>query len=215
MAFENFWYSTDIPSDLVDIIEKDTLENCTSTLENSRVGGNQINEIKRNSKNSWIPTSHWIGGFVWHYVQRANRENFLYDITCIESESLQYTQYSEGQYYGWHTDEDISQFYVPEVIQCGKNSINAQSDLQIKYNNYLKIQTEYVRKLSVVLQLSDPDDYEGGNLQFLFSDGKKSFAPRKRGTIVVFDSRTPHRVLKVKSGTRKSIVGWVVGPRWR
>ena len=23
----------------------------------------------RNSKNAWIPTSHWIGGFIWYYIQ--------------------------------------------------------------------------------------------------------------------------------------------------
>ena len=40
--------------------------------------------------------------------------------------------------------------------------------------------------------------------------GNSYFAPRKRGTIVLFDSRTSHRVLKVTKGTRKSIVGWTV-----
>ena len=74
---------------------------------------------------------------------------------------------------------------------------------------------ELVRKLSFVVQLSDPDDYEGGNLQLLDENGKSYIAPRKRGTVVVFDSRTQHRVLKVKRGIRKSLVGWVVGPRWR
>ena len=73
---------------------------------------------------------------------------------------------------------------------------------------------ELVRKLSFSLQLSDPDDYEGGNVQLLAEDGSSYIAPRKRGTIVLFDSRTQHRVLKVTKGTRKSIVGWVVGKRW-
>jgi predicted 2-oxoglutarate/Fe(II)-dependent dioxygenase YbiX len=42
--------------------------------------------------------------------------------------------------------------------------------------------------------------------------GASHIVPRKRGTIVLFDSRTQHRVLKVTKGTRKSsIVGWVVG----
>ena len=40
-------------------------------------------------------------------------------------------------------------------------------------------------------------------------------APKQRGTMIVFDSRVRHRVRKIKSGTRKSIVGWVVGPRWK
>ena len=45
--------------------------------------------------------------------------------------------------------------------------------------------------------------------------GKSYFAPRKRGTVILFDSRTQHRVLKVTKGVRKSIVGWTVGPRWK
>ena len=50
-----------------------------------------------------------------------------------------------------------------------------------------------VRKLSFAMQLSDPDDYEGGNVQLLDEAGKSYIVPRKRGTIVLFDSRTQHR----------------------
>jgi len=46
-------------------------------------------------------------------------------------------------------------------------------------------------------------------------DGKSYIAPRQRGTIILFDSRTQHRVQKVTSGVRKSLVGWTVGPRFR
>ena len=44
---------------------------------------------------------------------------------------------------------------------------------------------------------------------------KRYFAPKQKGTLIVFDSRTKHRVRTVKTGLRKSIVGWVVGPRWK
>ena len=47
------------------------------------------------------------------------------------------------------------------------------------------------------MQLSHPDDYEGGNVQLLDEGGNPYIVPRKRGTIVLFDSRTQHRVLKV------------------
>ena len=72
-----------------------------------------------------------------------------------------------------------------------------------------------VRKLSFALQLSDPDDYEGGNVQIMDETEKSYVVPRKRGTIVLFDSRSRHRVCKVTKGIRKSLVGWVVGPRWK
>ena len=72
-----------------------------------------------------------------------------------------------------------------------------------------------IRKLSFSLQLSDPDDYEGGNVEFIDDSDKNFIGPRQRGTIILFDSRTKHRVNKVTKGVRRSIVGWVLGPRWK
>ena len=79
----------------------------------------------------------------------------------------------------------------------------------------LKLEEILGRKLSFAMQLSDPDDYEGGNVQLLDEAGNSYMAPRKKGCIMLFDSRTQHRVLKVTKGIRKSIVGWTVGPRWK
>ncbi len=70
------------------------------------------------------------------------------------------------------------------------------------------------RKLSVTVQLSDPDDYEGGDLEFMINQ-KTVKAPRDKGTIVVFPSFIMHRVTPITKGTRKSIVGWVSGPPYR
>ena len=70
------------------------------------------------------------------------------------------------------------------------------------------------RKLSVTVQLSDPEDYEGGDLQFMINNRIES-APRKKGTIVVFPSFMVHRVTPIESGTRYSIVGWLSGPPYR
>ena len=90
-------------------------------------------------------------------------------------------------------------------------SLTVGNRIEGRAEDFVQENTELVRKLSFVLQLSDPDDYEGGNLQLLDEAGKSYFAPRLRGTVVLFDSRTQHRVLPVKSGLRKSIVGWTVG----
>jgi PKHD-type hydroxylase len=79
------------------------------------------------------------------------------------------------------------------------------------------------RKLSMVLQLSDPADYEGGQLQMfdLYEDAdaeelddfeRQSSA---RGSVVVFPSFEYHRVLPIRSGTRLSLVTWVSGPPFR
>lgn len=206
MAFQSVWYFSDIPEDIVEIIEKDLSVKFDPQMGDSRLMGDALNKDKRNSQNAWVPTTHWLGGFMWHYIERANRENFLYDLRCVDGESMQYTQYGVGQFYSWHNDAGLAGQYKPVAVG------NRQDGLG---QDFLNENVEMVRKLSFVLQLSDPDDYEGGNLQLLDEGGKSYFAPRKRGTVILFDSRTMHRVLPVKSGLRKSIVGWTVGPRWK
>lgn len=205
MAFQTIWYYSDIPEEIVNIMERDLSVNYDSSMSESYLYGGDVNKEKRNSKNTWVPSEHWIGGFMWHYISRANRENFLYDLRCIDGESMQYTQYGPGEFYGWHNDAGFIGAYKPQ-------SHTNDNDRQ---NDFVNEHSELVRKLSFVLQLSHPDDYEGGNLQLMGETGKCYFAPRKRGTIILFDSRTQHRVLPVKSGLRKSIVGWTVGPRWK
>ena len=120
----------------------------------------------------------------------ANKDNFLYDISDIENDLIQYTQYNKGDFYNWHTDMDICDINEPDQL---------------------------VRKLSFTLQLTNEDEYTGGNLEFAdFDDSSYRFlVPKSRGTVIVFDSRTPHRVTPIESGIRKSLVGWVVGKRWR
>jgi PKHD-type hydroxylase len=70
------------------------------------------------------------------------------------------------------------------------------------------------RKLSVVLQLSDPNDYEGGELQLL-TTGQPNTIQKKRGLIVAFPSWTLHQVTPVVKGTRQTLVAWVSGPAFK
>ena len=206
MAFQSVWYFSDLPTEVVEIIESDLSANFDDAMGDSRLMGDALNKDKRNSQNAWVPSHHWVGGFLWHYIMRANRENFLYDLRCIDGESIQYTRYREGQFYGWHNDAGLAGQYKPVTVG---NRIEGLGQ------DFLNENVEMVRKLSFVVQLSDPDDYEGGNLQLLDEMGKTYIAPRKRGTVILFDSRTQHRVQRVKSGVRKSLVGWTVGPRWK
>jgi PKHD-type hydroxylase len=68
-----------------------------------------------------------------------------------------------------------------------------------------------VRKLSFVVQLSDPGDYEGGDLQVMGGPEPFTF-PRSRGAMALFPSYILHRVTPVTRGTRMSAVGWIGGP---
>jgi PKHD-type hydroxylase len=70
------------------------------------------------------------------------------------------------------------------------------------------------RKLSMVLQLTDPAQYEGGNLQIM-TDGEPKSVRKQRGLISVFPAYTLHQVTPVTQGTRQSLVAWISGPPFR
>ena len=70
------------------------------------------------------------------------------------------------------------------------------------------------RKLSIAVQLTDPSEYEGGNLQMLTS-GNPQNIPKKRGMIAVFPSYILHQVTPVTQGSRQSLVAWVSGPPFK
>lgn len=67
------------------------------------------------------------------------------------------------------------------------------------------------RKLSIVIQLTDPSEYEGGDLEF-FRNGT---APRDQGTLILFPSFMYHRVTTITQGLRRSLVAWISGNPYR
>ena len=70
------------------------------------------------------------------------------------------------------------------------------------------------RKLTVIVQLTDPGAYEGGEVELLTGRDPLRL-DRSLGATHVFPSFVLHRVTRVTKGTRYSIVGWVCGPRFR
>jgi PKHD-type hydroxylase len=71
------------------------------------------------------------------------------------------------------------------------------------------------RKLSVSVQLSDPNDYDGGELEFMTVGGIQANPPKDQGTVIIFPTFVPHRVAPVTRGVRWSMVTWIYGPPFR
>jgi len=71
------------------------------------------------------------------------------------------------------------------------------------------------RKLSLVLQLSDPVEYEGGVLELKSNSDNPYRISKQRGYVALFPSWTLHQVTPVTQGTRQSLVIWITGPRLR
>lgn len=81
------------------------------------------------------------------------------------------------------------------------------------HNDYSHDQIDSPRKLTVIVQLSEPDDYDGGRLQVFGVDVDE--LPRSRGSVLVFPSFTYHCVTPVTRGIRRALVAWIAGPRLR
>jgi len=158
---------------------------------------------KRKSDIVWM-ADRWIYKEIHPLIHEANRKagwNFEWDW----SESCQFTKYGVGQYYGWHCDS-WEEPYKRDKLEDGTYPLDHGK----------------IRKLSVTISLNDPDEYDGGNLEFDFRNdidfdrnrkhkAKACTEIRPRGSIIVFPSFVWHRVAPVTRGTRYSLVIWNLG----
>ena len=71
------------------------------------------------------------------------------------------------------------------------------------------------RKISIVVNLSDPEEYEGGQFEFLTTDQPDRTALAKKGSVLCFLSYQEHKVTPIEAGARTSLVGWAEGDRWQ
>ena len=124
----------------------------------------------------------------WDFLNEANTRQFNYEIESYQL--VQFARYRDGGHYGWHRD-------------VNESAISPNGEM---------------RKLSLTLCLTDPKEYEGGELQFF--NGERPIEQRiindiqDQGSVIVFDSRDWHRVTPVTKGTRYSLVCWSVGPNF-
>ena len=181
---------------------RDENENAYKSDGTMKKGAIKNLQKKRKSEIVWM-NDKWIYKEIHPFIHEANEKsgwNFDWDF----SESCQFTKYGVGQHYGWHCDSWDKPYDKPDDL-----------------NSHGKI-----RKLSVTVSLSDPSEYEGGNLEFDFRNqvdwerNKKSKIKecteiRPRGSIIVFPSFVWHRVNPVTRGTRYSLVIWNLGRPFR
>ena len=158
--------------------------------DQGKVGGGQAGGYEpsiRRSLVSWLdPNDKSVEFFHKKIIStftEINQQHFRYALTGLES--TQFTKYVEedASYYNWHKDEESTGF-----------------------------KPSYTRKLSGVLFLSDPKDYEGGELQICNGPEDVITIEPKKGRMVFFPSFTIHKVNPVTKGVRYTAVNWARGP---
>lgn len=189
-------WDTCLPDILCDELVKHFSNNCPVSEGKAR-----NNAGHRKVDVRWALPGDWVPSFISNYINVANEQMFQYDLCAIHHTECHMLEYGPGHYYHWHADAAIE-----------NTSLRHPATWQAT-----EMQTiDYVRKISYTLQLSGEDDYTGGDIQLVDSFTNRLITvPKKRGTLVLFDSRVTHRVKPVKTGNRTALVGWALGPKWK
>jgi|LULO01.1.fsa_nt_gb PKHD-type hydroxylase len=205
------WQETKLPDEMCDLVVKELSKHDGDLQSGKLTNGSVVSNI-RDSSLHFFNNSNWVAGWLWYYVEKINRGNFKYDIIDFDGNALQYTTYSAQaeQHYDWHSDQELDSVYP---YQDMSERVSTRDFLSEKNKDDTPL--VYMRKLSCTVQLSHPADYEGGEFEIKDFNGNSHLIKKERGHLTVFDSRCQHRVKPVTGGMRKSLVAWVVGPRWK
>lgn len=156
------------------------------SLQEAVVGGGDVKDDIRISKVTWL--------------NNDQDTDWLYDKLSYIASQL------NGQFYRFDLfgfQEDM-QYTVYDGEREGHYTWHTDSG----------VKTGSVRKLTLVIQLSDPSEYEGGDLELL-TGVEPMKVDKKKGLVVAFPSYVMHRVTPVTSGVRKTLVVWITGPSFR
>jgi PKHD-type hydroxylase len=135
---------------------------------------------------SWLRADIKENHWIFEKIARSTVDinNQFFNYDLTEIQSLQFTAY----------DSEEEGFYDKHI------------DMMYKSNG--------TRKLSLSVQLTPPENYEGGNLS-LYHGKEPVILPKTRGTGLFFPSYSLHEVTPVTKGIRYSLVAWILGPRFK
>ena len=166
--------------------EIDIIKSISSMYEKTKgLTPNNSDITDRSSNISWIPLD---SKTEWLY----KKLNKLVDIA--NQECWNYDLYHKTENIQFSEYKANEEGYYDWHLDLGDSSIN--------------------RKISLTLQLSDSKDYTGGDLQFMTNRDVRS-VPKEKGDVIIFPSYLLHKVNKVNSGTRNSLVMWRHGPSFK
>lgn len=181
------------------------------------------------------PFATWTGGFTNEEINRiiSIGDRLTLNNAVVSGDSI-FDRNIRDSRTGWISLNDDTQFLYDRLGYIARQ-LNGQffdfdiwgfsEDLQ--YTIYDSNNSHYTwhvdhgtsvsnspRKLSLVLQLSDPCEYEGGDLEILNSS-EPTKIHKEKGLVAAFPSYILHRVTPVTRGIRKTVVVWLTGPRFK
>tara|TARA_Y100000401_G_C8311547_1_gene220021 strand:- start:64 stop:639 length:576 start_codon:yes stop_codon:yes gene_type:complete len=191
MSLENYYWY------FKKALPKNTCENIIKTYKNKKFHKGTIGVKDKDKKN--LKTRNTDIVFIdepWLYREiqpftNVANRNANWNFNLDWTEKIQFGCYRKNSHYDWH---------------CDSTTVN-------KENRY--------RKVSTIVMLSNPSDYEGGQLKFQFRNNVDPTIEdtlvdgNLQGNIIVFPSYVWHKVEPVTKGVRYSLVTWTWGPPFK
>jgi PKHD-type hydroxylase len=118
---------------------------------------------------------------------------------------------------GYHNEEfyGFTLLYI-QALQLHEYCVGDQYSQHHDWGGVIDAKRQNLcRKLSFSIQLSDPADYEGGDLEFYYGEpwcDEYRQKIRAKGTLITWPGFVLHGVTPVTRGVRRSLVGFCVGP---
>lgn len=175
------------------------------------------NIVTRDSDVAFL-NDKWLYDLITPYVKRANIDaGWNFDVDYFEG--MQFTVYKNNGFYGWHTDGGSDKFYTyKKSLKYFDQKKGDTFDMGTETPDMNMVGK--VRKLSMTINLSDPNNYEGGDLKIDTKDLSEESVHtltqiKPQGSLVVFPSYLYHQVTPVTKGTRYSLVVWCLGKPFR
>jgi PKHD-type hydroxylase len=119
---------------------------------------------------------------------------------------------------GMQANKDWFNFHITNLsyIQLAEYDESYQGEYKKHHDVFWVNNDSYHRKLTCVIQLTDPSEYEGGDLElFELSEYPNKDELRQQGTAIFFPSFIPHQAHPVTKGKRYSIAVWFEGDKWK
>ena len=175
------WWEDAFSNEELNWLQKEAASADVAGMVGGIQGTEGLDDIRRASV-KWLPNTQET---IWVY------EKLAHAVSSLNSEFYRFSLTGFGE-----------EFQLTNY--CSSNSGN-----YVWHQDFTSNRTAS-RKLSLVLQLSDPSEYEGGNLQIMSGGGVQNI-PKQRGFISIFPSYTVHQVTPVTAGSRQSLVAWISG----
>jgi len=117
-------------------------------------------------------------------------------------------------------NHDFFNFHITRLsfIQLAEYSSDVQGEYKKHHDVFwMNGDPHFHRKLTCVIQLSDPTSYDGGDFEMydLCQDSPNKDDIRQQGTVIFLPSFVLHAALPVTRGVRHSLAVWIEGPKWR